>query len=101
MISYRASLSGQQISMTLLLKMGTKQEMETTGVCIDTSHPETITGFSGVSHPALKTGMSTLIMPISELVLMYLVWGTLKTPGINLSGTQHRKIIFPVIEFWE
>lgn len=45
--------------MTFLLTMGTKQEMKT-GACKDTSHPETITVFSGVSHHALKTGMSYL-----------------------------------------
>lgn len=87
------------ISMTLLLNMGTKQKMETIAMCKDTSHPKTITGFSGVSHPALKTEMSIPIMPFSELLLTYSVGGTLKNPGINLSGTLHRKIIFPVTEF--
>lgn len=49
--------------MTFLLKMGTKQEMKGTGACKDTSHPETMTVFSGVSYNALNTWMSLPILP--------------------------------------
>lgn len=79
--------------------MGMMQEIKRTGTCKDTFHPETMTVFSGVSHHALKTGMSIPIGPISELLLMYLFWGTLKTPGINLSGTLHGKIILLILSF--
>lgn len=75
--------------------MGTKQEMKT-GACKDTSHPETITVFSGVSHHALKTGMSISTLPISELLLF---WATLTTPCLNLSGTLHGKTILPILSF--
>lgn len=89
----------QQISMTFLLTTGTKQETKRTGTCKDTPRPETITVFSGVSHHALKTGMSIPIPPISELLLMYLFWGTLKSPCLYLSGTLHRKITLPILSF--
>lgn len=76
--------------------MGTKQEMTRTGTCKDTSHPEKTIVFSGVSLHVPKTGMSIPIMlNISELLLMYLFWGTFETPDINLSETQQRKILLP------
>jgi len=36
--------------------------MKRTGTCKDTSHPETMTEFSGLSHHALKTLMSIPIL---------------------------------------
>lgn len=62
--------------------MGTMQEMARMGTCKDTSQPEKNTVFSGVSLHAPKTSMSiTIMLNISELLLMYLFWGTFETPN--------------------
>lgn len=76
--------------------MGTKQEMTRTGTCKNTSHPEKMTVFSGVSLQVPKAGMSiTIMLSISELLLMHLFWGTFETPDINISEILHGKILLP------
>lgn len=76
--------------------MGTKQEITRTGTCKDSSHPEKMTVFSGVSLHAPKISMNIIIMPnISELLSMYLFRGTFETPDINLSETLHGEILLP------
>lgn len=71
--------------------------MTRTGTCKDTSHPEKNYCILRCFSPCTsKTGMSiTIMLSISELLLMYLFWGIFETPDINLCETLHREILLP------
>lgn len=71
--------------------------MTRTGTCKDTSHPEKNYCILRCFSPCTsKTGMSiTIMLSISELLLMYLFWGIFETSDINLCETLHREILLP------